>query len=75
MSIRAKIKVDELLRLACIYAEDDRLDFVAAVRESDPDLAAETVEFLTQLRAYRLKRWGKTKREDIMATATEMRII
>jgi hypothetical protein len=58
-----KIPVDELLRLACLYAEQDRESFIDATNGSDPEYAAEQAEFVRQLRAYRLKRWGKTQSE------------
>lgn len=67
--------VSEMLRLACIYAERDQLEFVRCVKESDPDVAAETLKFVERLRAYRLKRWGKTKLEKAMDKATAVNVM
>ncbi len=64
-----KLPVSELLRLACIYAEADRTEFLACNRH-DPEQFAKTREFLAQLRAYRLKRWGKTRLEQAIEEMT-----
>ncbi len=61
---KKKYSVDELLRLACIYAELDREGFVRAHDNMPNDPAAVKARaFLKELRAYRLKRWGKTALE------------
>lgn len=60
------LTVDEMLRLACIYAEQDRESYLEAVKDSDPEWAEEARRFLEQLRAYRKKRWGKTKIEGFL---------
>lgn len=65
-----KLPVSELLRLACIYAEQDRAGMLRALHDGDPE-KNEVRAFLKQLRAYRLKRWGKTKLEHFIETATE----
>lgn len=57
-----KLKVSELLRLACIYAEDDRLGYADAYPAGAPE-RAEALDLVRQLRAYRTKRWGKSKLE------------
>ena len=59
-----RFSVDELLRMACIYAEQDREAFIQAYAglESD-DAAVEAVQFLKQLRSYRRKRWGQSRRD------------
>lgn len=55
---------DELLRLACIYAESDRESFIQCHEHMPNDPACKrAVRFLSKLRAYRLKRWGKTALE------------
>jgi len=58
------LSVDELLRRACNYAEQDRVGFLAAMEPcrggGDDELIAETEQFIKQLRAYRRKRWGKS---------------
>lgn len=55
---------DELLRLACVYAEQDRESLMSAYEhmKSDPEYKA-AKEFAKRVRAYRLKRWGKSKSE------------
>jgi len=58
----ASIPHGELLRLACIYAEQDRIGFIDAYGEDELE-AVEATEFLKQLRAYRKKRWGNTQLE------------
>ncbi len=59
-----KLSENELLRQACIYAEQDRRSLVQAYdgMENDP-VAREAASFVKQIRAYRLKRWGKTQLE------------
>ena len=62
-----KIKIDELLRLACIYAESDRQEFLRCIEHTDmKEEIQETEAFLKQLVAYRKKRWGKTPLEKII---------
>lgn len=62
-----KLPVDELLRLACIYAETDQEEHARCIAHTDDEEdKAKTEAFLKQLRAYRLKRWGKTKLEAAM---------
>ncbi len=61
---------DELLRQACLYAEQDRESFLEAYKRmpSDP-VAVEAKKYLKRLRAYRQKRWGKSKIETILDEA------
>lgn len=58
---------DEMLRLACIYAERDQLELLDAWEHcNDRDgkkVKREIIKFLKKLRAYRSKRWGMTKLE------------
>lgn len=64
-----RLTVDELLRLACLYAEQHQLDYAVAIAGTGDDwdeTKAETEQFIKQVRAYRLKRWGKTKLEGAM---------
>lgn len=69
------MKEDELLRLACIYAEQDRQAFVEAYASMPNDPAAKKArKFLKALKAYRLKRWGKTTGETILDQASEVTI-
>jgi hypothetical protein len=57
--------VDEMLRLACIYAEQDRRGFLDAIHgDNSPDgiaLQEETRDFIVKLHRYRIKKWGKSK--------------
>ena len=62
--------VDELLRLACIYAERDQLEYLDAVSASDPEEARKTRDYLKQLREYRMRKWGRTKLEAWIDNAT-----
>lgn len=56
----AKISASELLRLACVYAEQDRESFIVSYSHMPDDPACqEAMAYLKQLKAYRLKRWGK----------------
>lgn len=69
---------DEMLRLACIYAESDRTAYLTSW-ENCNDAAAKrikrkTLAFLKKISVYRLKRWGKTKLESTCEAATEVRI-
>ena len=60
---KKRYTVDELLRLACIYAERDRLEYIDSVSHCEDGEKEEAERFLNELRAYRMKRWGKTKLE------------
>jgi hypothetical protein len=64
-----KIPVDELLRLACCYAEADREDFAYCHEEGTLE-REEAMEFVRQIHAYRMKRWGKSQLEAILDRAT-----
>lgn len=60
---KKKLPTSELLRLACLYAEQDRQAWLDSIDADDPmwgDMREENQQFLAQLRAYRIKRWGKT---------------
>lgn len=69
-SIIALLSISELLRLACIYAEAFEVEFLTAIKGTDQELEKETADFIRQLRKYRLKRWGKTKLEVVLDSAT-----
>lgn len=68
-----KLSVSELLRLACIYAEQDRIGLLDAYRgcnsPEDVNFKEELTELIKQLRDYRIKRWGKSA-IDILDEAT-----
>lgn len=55
---KEKLSTDELLRLACQYAQNDQESLLEALGDSSPEATAETQDFLDQLREYRRKRWG-----------------
>jgi hypothetical protein len=61
----AKLSVGELLRLACIWAEQDREAFIMATAHcespSDVEAREKAEQFIQQVRAYRRKRWGRTE--------------
>lgn len=67
-----RIPIGELLRLACVYAENYQLDFADAVSRSDPSVAKEAREFVKQLQKYRVGRWGKTTLEKALANGKPM---
>jgi len=71
--MKKKFTVDELLRIACIRAEQDTEALLDAHSNcpDDPLVATET-EYLKQLKAYRMKRWGRTKLE---VTMSEMKSV
>jgi hypothetical protein len=62
------MKVDELLRLACIYAEQDRIQFIDAMSncttEEDREIVNREKEYLKELIKYRNMRWGRSKSEN-----------
>ena len=73
MTMPKKLPVDELLRLACIYAEQDRRDFLAVYAAMPDDPAAiEAKEYLSQLRAYSRKRWGRQPLDAVLDTMSPM---
>lgn len=64
MTTTSRRKVGELMRLAFLYAQQDREGFLDAIRNSGmDDEERETRALIKELRQYRLKRWGKTKYE------------
>ena len=73
-----EMTVSEMLRLACYYAEESQRDFLAAYAKCDsPEdeaLKQKTREFIEKVRAYRLKRWGKTRKEQLMDDAESISI-
>lgn len=60
--IRMRRRVDELLRLACIFAESDRRSFSACNAKGTPE-HKEALELANEIYAYRMKRWGATQFE------------
>lgn len=64
-----EITNDELMRLAFLWAEQDRLGFAEANHDGTPERAQ--AELMAQrLHDYRMKRWGQTKLEAVLAKAT-----
>lgn len=60
------MKDSEIVRLACIYAEQDRESFIAAYEHMQDDPACvEALKYLKALRHYQAKRWGKPKRSPL----------
>lgn len=58
----------QLLRLACIYAEQDRRGLAEAY--GDGPEHDEALALADQFREYRLKRWGRTQLEAVIAAGT-----
>lgn len=69
----AKMAISEMLRLACIYAVQDREGYLHAIEGTDDELEAETKQFIKELEAYRLKRWGRTELEAAIADAVPVK--
>ena len=61
-----KRSVDELLFLACIFAEQDRTGMADCDKGENGQEAAQLAK---EIRAYRLKRWGHTRLEREMESA------
>jgi len=62
-----KYPVAEILRLACLYAEQDRESLIDAYGDDlDDPVVLETKNFLRQLRSYRKSRWGQTSFEALV---------
>ncbi len=68
-----KLRVDELTRLAFIWAEQDR-DAMADAWPKGSVERAEALAVLKQLRDYRMKRWGRTRLESILSEAVSRRV-
>lgn len=64
--------VDELIRLAMIYGEQDR----RTMSEAAHGLPAgkEAAELADEFRAYRMRRWGRTQFEADIADATSISV-
>jgi hypothetical protein len=66
-----KWSVSELLRLACIYAEQDRM----AMAEADGgEYGQEAKQLALAIRKYRIKRWGTTALEEDLKNTTSIDI-
>lgn len=62
------LPVNELLRLACIYAYNDQEEHLRCIADTGDTAEIEkTKAFMAQLRAYRMRRRGQTKLEAAMA--------
>jgi hypothetical protein len=67
----SRLKIDELTRLAFIYAERDQRALAEAYGHMPGDSAARRARSLAkQLRAYRLNRWGSTAEERLLGGMT-----
>lgn len=73
-----KHSVNSLLKLACEYADQDREAFIDCYDSPgfrDDPARLEAIEFLKQLRAYRLNRWGKSKLEQVMSECKSIPVL
>lgn len=61
-----RLRVDELTRLAFLWAEQDRAAMAHAWAKGTPE-RAEAENQRLQLNAYRMKRWGRTQMEAILS--------
>lgn len=64
-----KLSVNELTRLAFVYAEQDRETWLSCAKGEPQEDIERNEKLLKQLKEYRLKRWGKTKLEVVMEEA------
>lgn len=65
-----KLPINELLRLACYYAEQDRETYLDCIKDAGNQKDIDdTKQLIKQLREYRHKRWGKFRIEQLMAEA------
>lgn len=66
--------INEMLRLACIYAIQDREGFVAVHEHMPSDPATiEALQFIKQLSTYMKRRWpGKSDLQRLMDQAKEI---
>lgn len=60
------LRVDELTRLAFVWAEQDRAALANAWPQGTPERAEAESQY-QQLKAYRMKRWGRTKMEALIS--------
>lgn len=61
------LPVDELLRIACLHAEQDLAGLIDAyANDPDDSFCREQAEILSQIQAYRKRRWGRTTLENKM---------
>lgn len=58
--------MDELTRLAFVWAEQDRAAMAEAWADGTPERAEAESQY-AQLKAYRIKRWGRTQMEAILS--------
>lgn len=65
-----KLPVDELTRLAFVWAEQDRLSLADAWGMDKSPEGREAMSEAAQLRKYRMKRWGRTKGDTLLATGS-----
>lgn len=70
---KRKLTVDELTRLAFVWAEQDR-NAMADAWPAGSDERKEAEAECRQLRDHRMKRWGRTKLEAVMDGAKSMRV-
>jgi hypothetical protein len=68
-----RLTIDELTRLAFIYGEQDRMGLADACGFDTRD-GKRALSVAKQMRAYRMKRWGKTALEATMGTVKSVSI-
>ena len=62
-----RLGVDELTRRAFVWAEQDRSSLADAWGVGTPERAEAESEY-QQLKAYRMKRWGRTRMEQLLGS-------
>jgi hypothetical protein len=67
------MKIDELTRLAFVWAEQDRAALADAWPKGSPE-RKKAASQADELRRYRLKRWGNTRLENLLDRATSKSI-
>jgi hypothetical protein len=68
-----RLNADELTRLAFVWAEQDRAALADAWPYGSEEHEKAKSEYL-QLKAYRLKRWGRTQTEAILLKMKTVRV-
>lgn len=69
-----KLTDDELIRKAFIWAEQDRVSYADCWEKGSLERKEVEAQYV-QLRAYRMKHWGKTKIESVLENAKPVKVM
>jgi hypothetical protein len=70
---KSKRTIDELTRLAFVWAEEDRLAYADCYPKDTPEYL-EALADAKSFREYRMKRWGRTFLEGVLEDAEKVEI-